>query len=476
MAYEDLIDPNAKVGDKVIPFKENTKRQYPSWYQELLDSGKLIMSGDKVRTTSRENPRLIVKAMPDYKNCIRFDEFNKMTVITDIPKLKIDKGPLTDYAIQALGAEIERKTGLYFKTTVLQNGLDLLARENIFNPVKEWIETEAWDNKPRAETLFIDSLGAENTHYVRAVTRAWLLELVSRVYSPGAKADLVPMLSGKQGIGKSRLLAKICPDPSYFTDSLLSIGKSKDEFEVLQGKLIVEFAELAQMRGKSSDIRKVKNFITNTTDTYRNSYGKVASDHPRTCVFIGTTNETEFLIDRTGNRRFCPIACTGKGEITEDRHYYQQILAEAKTWFDRGDKPILDAEAEATQKRIAEEYMEVDLDEENITEFLEMKVPDNWDQLSSFEQHNFFKYRNEPEQRNKVLAKKIDGRTYRLLNSFTTADCMNIVFGIDPRGREMNQYRRLARKIRSVVESTGEFESKKNLGRTKNKRGYKRLV
>ncbi|WP_244055392.1 virulence-associated E family protein, partial [Staphylococcus argenteus] len=98
------------------------------------------------------------------------------------------------------------------------------------------------------------------------------------------------------------------------------------------------------------------------------SYGKRIERHPRQCVFIGTTNNYEFLKDQTGNRRFFPIT-TDKNKATKSpfddltQDIVQQMFAEAKVYFD--DDPtdkalLLDKEASETALKVQEEHSEKD--------------------------------------------------------------------------------------------------------------------
>ena len=102
--------------------------------------------------------------------------------------------------------------------------------------------------------------------------------------------------------------------------------KDKEVIEQLQGKWIVEIAELGGMR--KAEVEHVKALASRTCDRARLSYDKLTTEAPRQCVFIGTTNESEYLRDQTGNRRFWPVRCVkfNLEMLTRDR---DQLLAEA---------------------------------------------------------------------------------------------------------------------------------------------------
>ena len=169
-----------------------------------------------------------------------------------------------------------------------------------YHPIREFFETlPDWDGVERADTLLIDYLGAEDTPYVRAVTRKELCAAYCRVYHPGIKFDSMIVLNGDQGIGKSTLIAKLGGE--WYSDSLnLSDMNDKTAAEKLQGYWIMEIGELAGMR--KADLDKVKAFISRQDDKYRASFGRRVTPHPRQCVFFGTTNsQNGYLRDITGN-------------------------------------------------------------------------------------------------------------------------------------------------------------------------------
>ena len=177
-----------------------------------------------------------------------------------------------------------------------------------YHPIREFFETlPAWDGVERADTLLVDYLGAEDTPYVRAVTRKELCAAYCRVYHPGIKFDSMIVLNGDQGIGKSTLIAKLGGE--WYSDSLnLSDMNDKTAAEKLQGYWIMEIGELAGMR--KADLDKVKAFISRQDDKYRASFGRRVTPHPRQCVFFGTTNsQNGYLRDITGNRRYWNVLC-----------------------------------------------------------------------------------------------------------------------------------------------------------------------
>ena len=188
------------------------------------------------------------------------------------------------------------------------DALVMMAHRRKYDPLLDMLELlDEWDGTPRAETLLVDFLGAEDTRYTRDVTRHFLNGAVMRAYIPGIKFDECVVLDSKeQGIGKSTLVNKLNMRDDFFTDSLGDVTK-KDAAENMRGKWIIEIGELESLRKR--EVETVKQFLSRRVDRYRPSYGKNAADFPRRCVFVGTTNSAAFLTDKTGNRRFLPVMC-----------------------------------------------------------------------------------------------------------------------------------------------------------------------
>lgn len=266
-----------------------------------------------------------------------------------------------------------------------------VADDRSYHPIRSFIDQlPKWDGVGRVDTLLIDYLGAEDTPYVRAVTRKTLCAAIKRVLVPGSKFDSMLVLNGPQGVGKSTLIAKLAGE--WFSDSLnLSDTKDKTAAEKLQGYWILEIGELAGLR--KAEVETLRSFLTRQNDIYRAAFGKRATPHLRQCVFFGTTNaESGYLRDTTGNRRFWPVMTPGSGakhswELTTEE--IQQIWAEALVYVQQGEKLYLDAATEALAKAEQREAMESDEREGLVRLYLDTLLPDTWDTMDIFERRNF---------------------------------------------------------------------------------------
>lgn len=317
-----------------------------------------------------------------------------------------------------------------------------VAEDRSFHPIRDYFsKLPNWDKTPRLEALLVDYFGAEDTEYVRAVTRKTFVAAVARIFQPSVKFDSVLILNGVQGIGKSTFFSKLAGE--WFSDSLtLTDMKDKAGAEKLQGYWILELGELAGM--KKADIETVKGFISRTDDSYRPAYGKFVESHPRQCVIVGSTNsESGFLRDITGNRRFWPVKVTGisqkkSWQLTDED--VDQIWAECQHYYKEGEQLFLEATISEQATKEQANAMEVDEREGLVQEYVETLLPDNWEEMSLYDRRSFlsgeFDSRKGTIQREVVSNMEIwcecfgkDSATMKKSDSFEIAAIMQKIDG-----------------------------------------------
>ena len=245
--------------------------------------------------------------------------------------------------------------------------------------LRDYLDGLRWDGTRRVDELLVKYLKADDTPYVRAVTRKTLVAAVARGMDPGCKFDNVLTLVGEQGIAKS-MLAGVLGGPWYNDNIQAFVGK--EAAEQLRGVWIVEIPEVDRFSAKY-EAAAVKQFITRQDDIYREAYGRRTTPHPRRCIFIASTNEPNFLTDAV-NRRWWIVQChatqSDRGadisELSRDR---DQVWAEAVALWRAGEPLTLGDELypEATEKQ-AEARVE-DPWEGMIAEFIEKQVPEDWE-------------------------------------------------------------------------------------------------
>lgn len=253
---------------------------------------------------------------------------------------EIDGEAIVDEDITEIRSEIERmfdapigqgKTtdaGLRLSKNDISDAINQLARCNSYHPVRQYLESITWDGTPRIEAVAEDILVATRTRLNQTMVRHFFIAAVARAINPGCKLDTMLILVGRQGARKSMFFATL--GGKWFMDSPIDI-KNKDAFQVLRTAWIAEWAELDSI-SRARDINTVKGFLSARDDDYRPSYGKRAIKVKRSSVIVGTTNDLEFLVDETGNRRF-PSIKVGNINIEALRKQRDQLWAEATSIY-----------------------------------------------------------------------------------------------------------------------------------------------
>lgn len=349
---------------------------------------------------SLKNARLILQHDPALQGIVFNQLADNIEIKGDVP-WKSAGGFWRDADDAQLENYLDANYTEFTKVKIL-SAITKVSDDRSYHPIREYLDVlPEWDGVKRVDTLLIDYLGAEDTEYVRQVTRKTLCAAVNRVKDPGCKFDTMLVLCGPQGIGKSTLIQKL--GGKWFTDSL-SIADMKDKTaaEKLQGFWLIEVGELAGMR--KTDVETVKAFLSRQTDDYRASYGRRVGSHPRQCVIIGTTNAEEgFLRDTTGGRRFWPVRVPRIGEkrvwdMTETE--VQQIWAEVLTLYET-EELFLKGDAADAAEEAQREALESDDLQGVIEEYLNKKLPENWESWSLYKRQQY--YRGETELEDEVL-------------------------------------------------------------------------
>ena len=254
---------------------------------------------------------------------LRYDEFSRKAYIND--------AILDDANVKRLMFRFDAELGLDFTKANKTFFFDLImdrAASNKFHPVKEYLQSLHWDGKERIDTWLIFYGGAKDTDYVREIGRLWLMAAVKRVIEPGCKFDQMLVMEGKEGKNKSTALAILAVREDWFTDQM-AFPRMTDvrlTLETLTGKWIVESADLAGIR--KAEVETLKACLSRRIDSARLAYARFNTELPRQCVFAGTTNDSQYLMSSTGNRRFWPVAIK-EFDIKALRRDRDQLWAEA---------------------------------------------------------------------------------------------------------------------------------------------------
>lgn len=244
----------------------------------------------------------------------------------------------TDRDTTRTAAYLANKYHLIVQDHTVAAGLEVVAEQHKVHPVRDWLGGLKWDKKKRLDDFLVRLAGAEDSKYTRAVTSKWMVGLVARVHDPGCMFRMMLILEGPQDIRKSTALRTLAIRDEWFLETSIEMG-SKDSYQSLRGKWIIEFGELDSL--SRSEVSKVKQYISERTSSYRPSYGRRLVDFRRQCGFAGSTNDSQYLKDETGATRFHPVTVTKSIDIEGLEKEVEQLWAEAVVRYRAGEEPFL---------------------------------------------------------------------------------------------------------------------------------------
>ena len=364
------------------------------WTAQLRYRGK-----SKELENSVDNLMLILNHDPDFAGFAYNEMACRVQVTGEMPWERPEGNPFWREADDAQLLVMLDRRYVPFSRRNLDACFTKVADDRKFHPVRDYLDSlPPWDGVGRIETLLHRCLEADDTDYVRAVTRKVFAAAVARIYQPGTKFDSVLVLDGAQGIGKSTLF-RLLAGAKYYSETLsLTDMNDKAGAEKLQGYWIAEIGELAGM--KKADIEKVKAFLSTADDIYRPSYGKVVESHPRQTVIIATVNgERGYLRDVTGNRRFWVVKCRQKEQVRKfsfTKEERDQIWAEAKHYWRQGEKLWLEGDLLSEAEEAQRSAMEADERQGMVEQYLDILLPENWRDMDLYERRNYLSDRKDP--------------------------------------------------------------------------------
>ena len=338
------IDPNDmpdRLGH-VVPRSE-------AWRDHLVRKEQRAKNGPGtvvVTSPIAANVATYLRHHPKWAGVVAYDEFRECTVCLRPPPWhdedrpsRVEAGAWTDGDTPRLRAWLVRTDGLDVPLSEVEQGLAMAADLRRVHPVRDYLTALAWDGVKRIDTWLSAYAGTVDTLYERGVGSRWLISAVARIFEPGCQVDCTLILEGRTGLGKTSAFRELVPVPEWYADSGIDVT-NKDSFDALRAVWIYGLDELDSLR--KGDVTRWKNFLTAIRDHYRPPYGHRAKDFLRQNVFGGTTNEEEYFVDRTGNRRFWPVRVTREVDrvaLVRDR---DQLWAEAVYEYRAGTKWYVD--------------------------------------------------------------------------------------------------------------------------------------
>lgn len=329
------------------------ERQEAAKVEELSAVMRRLPRNEEGRILAQINSVTTVLAEPVfYGQDIARDVFKDLIVLSDEGREQWRPIRDTDYTRIRNWLETAARFNPVSREMV-RDAVHLVAEIHEVDTAQKWLSELKWDGKPRIDKFFPRYMGTVDAEYERAVSLYLWTALAGRVMDPGCQVDMVPILVGGQGLGKSTGVKALVPDPQFFAE--LSLSDTDDNnARKMRGVLVVELAELKGLH--TTDLEHIKAFVTRTHEKWVPKFMEFATEFPRRCVMIGTSNEDEFLSD-TENRRFLPLRTTGvdREAITRDR---DQLWAEGLVRWREGG--VAWAEAEKRGKAEQEQFVQAD--------------------------------------------------------------------------------------------------------------------
>ena len=335
--------PPLAVVDGGVPPPNGPEDYPPHWLDDC-------QRDDKKRIIPNlANAMVALRSAEDFRGILRYDEMLSAAMLfRPVPifgkslqesDLCWTNRTVTDVDVSAIQEWMQLSGLPRIGKEAVHQAVDLAAQENSFHPVRDWLNGLTWDGRDRISTWLSYYLGATSSPYCEAIGRMFLVSMVARVLDPGCKADYMLILEGPQGARKSTACSIL--GGQWFSDNLPEVSSGKDVYQHLAGKWLIEISEMSAM--SKADSTALKAFITRTTERYRPSYGRKEVIQPRQVIFIGTTNQSAYLRDETGGRRFWPVKITtiDTDGLTADRdQLFAQALHEYRSgtlWWPDGD-------------------------------------------------------------------------------------------------------------------------------------------
>ena len=307
--------------------------------------GHLIEEGTPKNTLA--NLAIILTADPRWQGRIRYNEL--------AGSIELDGQPIQDHNEIDAAVWLADNYGLQAATMRVREAAIYAAHRLPYHPIRDYLNRLQWDGTERIGSWLKDYMGAEDLPIIAEIGRRFLMSCVARVMEPGCKVDTVLILQGPQGARKSTGLQALC-GADWFGDTALDL-RNKDALAMLQGRWIYEWGELDSLRRRQSTT--VKAFLSSQVDRYRPAYGRNVVERPRQCVFVGSTNEFEFLRDSSGERRFWPVKAPAVDldGLAEAR---DQLWAEALTWYREERRWWLSEDMGEALEELQEQYKHSD--------------------------------------------------------------------------------------------------------------------
>ena len=166
--------------------------------------------------------------------------------------------------------------------------------------------------------------------------KKWLVGMVASWISDDVVNNVILVLIGEQGAYKTTWFNYLLPPPlkQYFYTKTNANRMSKDDILTLAQYALVCCEELDTMR--PAELNQLKAAVTMPSIDERAAYAHYHEHRKHIASFCGTGNNTQFLSDPTGNRRWLPFEVESIVSPRDHPFHYEGIYSQALALYKSG--------------------------------------------------------------------------------------------------------------------------------------------
>lgn len=303
--------------------------------------------GDSKTATVEE-----IKSFLDGHISLRFNEITSR-VEYEIPADKTDTHrfmPVNDRIVNSLWSQMSTITRVNIQDMYRVIESDYVP---VFNPFKAYLNNLCQSVKSVGVQDKKQSVGEKD--YIRELAQTvrvkggeqeqklwhlylkkWLVGMVASWISEDVVNNVILVLIGEQGAYKTTWFNYLLPPPlkQYFYTKTNANRMSKDDILTLAQYALVCCEELDTMR--PAELNQLKAAVTMPSIDERAAYAHYHEHRKHIASFCGTGNNTQFLSDPTGNRRWLPFEVESILSPREHPFHYEGIYAQALSLYTSG--------------------------------------------------------------------------------------------------------------------------------------------
>lgn len=216
--------------------------------------------------------------------------------------------------------------------------LNIIAEDNHYNPILEFIKSKPWDGVSRLQALY-DTVPSDSD-IKQLLMRKWFLSAVAACNVDMFKTKGVLVFQSKQSQRKGDWFLSLVPKhlQKYVSEGVNIDVSNKDSIGNAIRNWLCELGEI-DTTFKKSELSALKAFISNSKDDHRVAYGRNITNFPRRTVFFGSVNDKKFLADDQ-NMRWWVLALREDELLTplnDMKIDLQQLWAEIQVIYESGE-------------------------------------------------------------------------------------------------------------------------------------------